>query len=249
VTVEDGVLVASGLSAGYFGHPFVRNVDIEVRRGEVVALIGPNGAGKTTTLLALAGELPLLGGTVRLDGRPQNGPLYRRARRGLAFVTEERSVFMRMSVLDNLRVGGSDPERAFEIFPILKPLARRLAGLLSGGEQQMLTLARVLTRPVAVVLIDEVSLGLAPLIVERLLHTVKEAVSRQGIGVLLVEQHVEAALSMSDRVYVMRRGSVALSGESLHIADQVRALEESYLSDRVRDATPAPVMPPEAPPA
>jgi branched-chain amino acid transport system ATP-binding protein len=242
--MSEAILTARSLSAGYFGHAFVQDLDLEIRRGEVVALIGPNGAGKTTTLLALAGELPLLGGSIDFAGIAASAPLHQRARAGLAFVTEERSVFMRMTVADNLRLGGCDLDTAFDLFPPLKPLAGRLAGLLSGGEQQMLTLGRALTRDISVLLIDELSLGLAPLIVARLLEAVRAAATEKGIGVLLVEQQVEAALAVSDRAYVLRRGSVALSGDSREISERVRELEVSYLAEK--ESAPASGTPAEA---
>jgi branched-chain amino acid transport system ATP-binding protein len=140
------LLVAKGVSAGYHGHPIVHDLDLVVHEGEVVVLLGPNGAGKTTTLLTLSGDLPHLSGEVVFDGKPTSAPLHRRAHAGLSFVTEERSVFMRLSVAENLRVGRTDVGRALELFPELKPLMRRRAGLLSGGEQQMLSLARALAR-------------------------------------------------------------------------------------------------------
>ncbi len=223
------LLSTEHLDAGYKGHPFVRDVTLEVGAGEVVALLGPNGAGKTTTLLTLAGELAPLGGAVSVDGAPTSAPLHRRAEQGLAFVTEERSVFMRMSVADNLRVGRCDRDRALALFPELRPLLDRRAGLLSGGEQQMLTLARALTRPTRLLLIDELSLGLAPLVVERLLQAVRGAALERGLGVLLVEQHVEQALRYADRAYVMRRGEIVLSGSAETLAGRIGELEQSYL--------------------
>jgi branched-chain amino acid transport system ATP-binding protein len=223
------VLRAAGVSAGYKGHAFVHDLDFEVAPGEVVALFGPNGAGKTTTMLTLAGELAPLSGEVHFAGGPTRAPLHRRAAEGLSFVTEERSVFMKLTVAENLRVGRCDEARALEHFPELDPLLGRQAGKLSGGEQQMLTLARALTRDTKVLLIDELSLGLAPLIVERLLEAVRGA-ARSGIGVVLVEQHVEQALRHADRAYVMRRGRIILSGSCEEVSGRIRDLEESYLA-------------------
>nr|WP_322098402.1 ABC transporter ATP-binding protein [Nakamurella alba] len=222
------LLEAQGLSAGYAGRPVVKDLDLSVTQGQVVVLLGPNGAGKTTTLLALAGELPALQGSVALFGGPAPAGLHRRARSGVGFVTEERSVFMEMTVEENLRVGRADAGQALELFPELRPLLRRRAGLLSGGEQQMLTLGRALARTPRLLLIDELSLGLAPLVVARLLTAVRAAAD-DGVGVVLVEQHVEQAMRIADHVYVMQRGAVVLSGPTAEVADRVAEIEASYL--------------------
>jgi branched-chain amino acid transport system ATP-binding protein len=227
------LLRAENVSAGYHGHPIVHDLSLEVKAGEVAVLLGPNGAGKTTTLLTLSGDLPALSGEVFLNGQSTKAPLYKRSRQGLSFVTEERSVFMRLSVAENLRVGRTDVGRALEIFPELKPLMRRRAGLLSGGEQQMLSLARALARQPKVLLIDELSLGLAPLVVIRLLDAVQKAAKDDGVGVLLVEQHVWQALRVSDQVYVMQRGKVVLSGPTSEVASRLADVEEAYLSSDV----------------
>jgi branched-chain amino acid transport system ATP-binding protein len=232
--MSDAVLEARQVCAGYHGHPFVRDLDMEVRAGEVVALIGPNGAGKTTTLLTLAGELTPLNGEIYLGGLLRRDSLDARARDRLGFVTEERSVFMTLTVAENLRVGRVDVKDAIGYFPELERLLGRSAGLLSGGEQQMLTLARAFARQPRVLLIDELSLGLAPLMVNRLLAAVRQIATDKQIGVLIVEQKVEAALSVSDRGYVMRDGEIVLSGASTEIAGRVRELEGSYLASRTQ---------------
>jgi branched-chain amino acid transport system ATP-binding protein len=219
-----------GVRAGYGSVPVVHDLDLSVHAGEVVALIGPNGAGKSTTLLTLAGDLPAISGTISWKGNPTRDPLYRRARNGLALVTEERSVFMALSAADNLRLAGVSRERAVSLFPELAPLMSRTAGLLSGGEQQMLTLARALGRDPQVLLADELSLGLAPLVVRRLLDAVRAAATTQGVGVLLVEQHVRQAMAIADQVHVMRRGRIVLSGTPAQLGDQIAELEEAYLS-------------------
>jgi len=188
------VLEARGVAAGYGPQPVIHDIDIVVQPGEVVGLLGANGAGKTTMLLALAGELPLLAGEVLLDGAVTTAPLHRRAKRGLTFVTEEKSVFMGLTARDNLRVADVDVDVALELFPELERLLAVRAGLLSGGEQQMLTLARALSRKPRVLLADELSMGLAPLIVKRLLEAVVRIAKNQGTAVLLVEQHVRKAL-------------------------------------------------------
>jgi branched-chain amino acid transport system ATP-binding protein len=225
-----GVLEARGVSAGYGPQPVIHDVDIVVHPGEVVGLLGANGAGKTTTLLTLAGELPLLRGEVLLDGAATSAPLFRRARQGLTFVTEEKSVFMGLSTRDNLRVADVDVDRALDLFPELAKRINVRAGLLSGGEQQMLTLARALSRQPRVLLADELSMGLAPLIVKRLLEAVVDAAKQHGTAVLLVEQHARKALEYSDRAYVMRRGHIELSGTSGELLGKIGEIEDRYLA-------------------
>jgi branched-chain amino acid transport system ATP-binding protein len=224
------MLEARGLSAGYGGQPVVRDLDLVVNEGEIVALLGPNGAGKTTTLLTLAGELPRVGGETLVFGTATRKPLYRRARQGMALITEERSVLMRMSVADNLRLGGGSVDGALEFFPELRDHVRRSAGLLSGGQQQMLTLARALARRPRILLADELSLGLAPLIVQRLLECVRVAAKEEGVAVLLVEQHVSKALDLADRAYVLGNGRIRLHGTAAEVRARARELEQAYLA-------------------
>jgi branched-chain amino acid transport system ATP-binding protein len=224
------VLAARGLSCGYGQMSVVRDLDLPIVAGEVAALIGPNGAGKTTTLLTLAGELPPTGGSVEWMGQPTTAPMHRRAQQGLSYVTEERSVIMGLSAQDNLRLAGVPVERATALFPELERLMKRPAGLLSGGEQQMLTVARALGRNPSVLLLDELSLGLAPMVVHRLLEAVRVASKEQGVGVLLVEQQVRQAIAVSDRVYLMQRGQVVLSGPSAEVGDQLSEIESAYLT-------------------
>ncbi|MCZ7525369.1 MAG: ATP-binding cassette domain-containing protein [Acidimicrobiia bacterium] len=220
---------ARGLSAGYGDLAAVRDLDLVVRPGEVVALLGPNGAGKTTTLLTLAGELAPLAGEVRWLGSTRRAPLHRRVRAGLGFVPEERSVIMSLTAGGNLRLGRGSAAAACEMFPELSPLLRRRAGLLSGGEQQILTLARALAAEPRLLLADELSLGLAPMVVDRLLACVREAADR-GVGVLLVEQRARDALDVADRVYVLRQGAVQLEAEAADLAGRFDDLERAYLS-------------------
>ncbi len=230
------LLECRGLAAGYGAVSVVRDLDLHVEPGEVVALIGPNGAGKTTTLLTIAGELPAISGDVVFRGAPTKAPLFRRARRGLGFVTEERSVFMALSAEENLRLAGVSPADAVAVFPELEPLMRRTAGLLSGGEQQMLTLARAVARDPKLLLVDELSLGLAPLVVKRLLQTVRRVANEKSTGILMVEQHVPQALNLADRVYVMQRGRIVMSGTADEVRGRIDEVEATYLSDqRARD--------------
>jgi branched-chain amino acid transport system ATP-binding protein len=230
VLLDRPALEARQIAAGYGAQPVIHDVDLTVRPGEVVALLGANGAGKTTTLLTLAGELPPLRGEVAMDGVITKAPLHKRARNGLTFVTEEKSVFMGLSTRDNLRVGQVDVDEALALFP---ELGRRMGvrgGLLSGGEQQMLTLARALARKPRVLLADELSMGLAPLIVKRLLEAVRAAADERGTAVLLVEQHVRKALQYADRAYVMRRGRIELSGTAAELRSRITEIEDHYLS-------------------
>jgi branched-chain amino acid transport system ATP-binding protein len=231
VTTLDTLIEANGLSAGYGKMAVVRDVDLRVDAGEVVALIGANGAGKTTTLLTLAGELTPLAGEVRFRGKPTRAPMHVRCRDGLGFITEERSVIMDMSVADNLKLARVSPQDALEFFPALERIMDRRAGLCSGGEQQMLSLARALGRHPTLLLADELSLGLAPIIVANLLQAVRDAANERGVGVLLVEQHVRQALQVADRVYVMERGRIVLSGTSSEVIGQLDKIEAAYLAE------------------
>jgi branched-chain amino acid transport system ATP-binding protein len=178
----------------------------------------------------LAGDLTPTGGIVRLLGEPTHAPLSKRAAKGVAYVAEDRSVFMRLSVAENLRIGRAPVGAATALFPELEALLQRRAGLLSGGEQQMLTLARALARKPKVLLVDELSLGLAPLAVDRLLVAIRAAAETQGVAVLLVEQHVRRVLRVADHIYVMQRGRIALSGSATSIAGQLDAVEHTYLA-------------------
>jgi branched-chain amino acid transport system ATP-binding protein len=223
------VLEARNLTVGYQGIPVISGLNVQVEAGEIVALLGPNGAGKTTTLMALAGELPISSGEVVMSGVSSRAPLYQRARHGLAFVTDDRSLFMGLSVLDNLKVGGVSPDAFFAIFPELQARSRIRAGQLSGGEQQMLAMGRALARRPMIMMADELSLGLAPLIVTRLLHTLRTAADTAGLGVLLVEQHVDAVMRIADRAYVMQRGRIELSGTTTELRAQLSTIENSYL--------------------
>lgn len=227
-------LRATGVSAGYGESLAVRELDLEVCAGQVVGLFGANGAGKTTTLLALAGGVSLAAGEVALDDARLAGPLHRRVRAGLGWVPEDRGVLMSLSVADNLRLGRGDPQVALDLFPELAPLRRRRAGLLSGGEQQMLAVGRALASRPRVLLIDELSLGLAPQVVDRLLGAVRAAAD-DGMGVLLVEQHVAKALEVIDHGYVLHRGRVRLAGPADALRDAMQDVAASYFGERGKD--------------
>ena len=225
------VLSARGLTAGYNNRAVIEDVNIDLRAGQVLALLGANGAGKTTTVLSLAGEIKPLRGTVEQGGHATTAPLHVRARRGMRLVTEERSVFMGLTAADNLRLVYRDIEPCVHLFPELKAILGRRTGLLSGGEQQMLTLARALVGEPSVILIDELSLGLAPLIVTRLAGAVRAAADR-GCAVLLVEQQMRHALEIADRVCVMRRGKIVLDGEAKVLLADTARIEAHYLGER-----------------
>jgi len=233
---KEYVLEARDLHAGYGEVAVVKGLNLHVKAAEIVALFGPNGAGKTTTLLTIAGDIPALGGEVLWNGKPTKLPLHRRARLGLALVPEERSVLMSMSVRDNLLLGSGGIETAVELFPELGPLLSRRAGLLSGGEQQMLTLARALATQPTALLIDELSLGLAPIIVDRLLARLSDIAKSRNVAVLLVEQQARRGLKVADRWYLMRRGQVVGEGDA---GSGAAGLEAAYLADHDPEHAPA----------
>jgi branched-chain amino acid transport system ATP-binding protein len=224
------VISVKGMCTGYAGQPVVHDLSFDVNPGEVLCLLGPNGAGKTTTMLALSGELPLIDGEVQFEGIKAKAPLYRRARAGMSYVTEERSVFKGMTLRDNLRVGGVDAEEAVALFPELGRRMTVRGGLLSGGEQQMLTLARALGRKPRLLLADELSLGLAPLVVDRLLQAVRKAADEQKTAVVMVEQHAHKALRYTDHALVMRRGRIGLDLTGEQARQRIGEVEQAYLT-------------------
>ena len=227
------------MSTGYHGVPVVRDLDLRVQEGEVVALLGPNGSGKTTTLLTTSALNPILKGDIKVLGSSIKGQRpHRLARAGLAHVPEDRSLFFQLTVKENLRLGARGAaaiDQALRYFPALEPLMDRRAGLLSGGEQQMLSMARALGTEPKLLMVDEMSLGLAPIIVERLLPVLRAVATDTGAGVLLVEQHVHLALEVADRAYVLNHGNLVLEGEAGYFRDNPRVLESSYLGGAVLD--------------
>jgi sulfate-transporting ATPase len=231
-TTAGPVMRAVGASAGYGKVPILNQVGLNIFPGEIVALLGPNGAGKTTLLRMLAGVLPATEGIIELNGHVTTEPLHKRIREGLSYVTEERSIFRSLTTAQNLRLGRGDADMALELVPELRPLLSRKAGLLSGGEQQMLTLARALAAQPRVLLADELSIGLAPLMVQRLFAAVRAAAD-SGLGVLLVEQQARAVLPYCDRAYVLRRGQIVMDASGDDLLSRVHEVEAHYLGDGV----------------
>jgi branched-chain amino acid transport system ATP-binding protein len=226
-------LAVSGLVAGYRATTVLRGVDLVVPAGHVVALLGPNGAGKTTLLRACSGLLQPSAGTVTVDGADRTGLApHDLVAAGVCHVPEGRAVFPTMTVAENLRLlappGMPDHlERAAEAFPVLGRKLDQVAGTLSGGEQQMLALARAFLRAPRYILLDEVSMGLAPRVVEEIFAALRRLVER-GSALLLVEQFVHMALAMADLVYVMDRGRIAFRGEPVEL--DADALAAAYLA-------------------
>ncbi|MFZ1996357.1 MAG: ATP-binding cassette domain-containing protein [Solirubrobacteraceae bacterium] len=226
------LLQVSDLTAGYDGAPVVRGMTLSVAAGEVVALLGPNGAGKTTTLRVLSALLRPMSGHVSFDGRDIAGIApHRLARSGVAHVLEGRGIFFGLTVAEHFRLERLDAAVAYEYFPALRNLHDRRAGLLSGGEQQMLSVARALARSPRLLLLDELSLGLAPVIVEHLLPVVRRFADVRGAGVLLVEQHIQLALEIADRGYVLSHGEVVLDRPAESLRQDRDLLVASYLGE------------------
>ena len=216
------LLKVKGLAVAYGGIQAVKGVDMEVREGELVTLIGSNGAGKTTTMKAITGTLPLQAGQIEYLGQniQGQGP-WDLVKQGLAMVPEGRGVFTRMTILENLQMGAyirsdvaairDDIEKVFHIFPRLRERKDQLAGTMSGGEQQMLAMGRALLSRPRVLLLDEPSMGLSPIMVDKIFEVVRD-VYAQGVTVLLVEQNASRALAIADRGYVMDSGLITMSG-------------------------------------
>jgi len=242
-------LVVTNLSAGYRGIPVVRELNLQVRPGEVVALLGPNGAGKTTTLETIAGLHRPINGTVELSGHSVGGkPAHALARTGLALVPEGRALFPGLTVREHLRLAGgrrlpggrrlaggrgaaAREDELLAMLPELRKCLNRKAGLLSGGEQQMLAVGRALVTRPGLLLVDEMSLGLAPVIVERLLPILRRVATEFGTSVLFVEQHVALALEISDRAYILTHGRISLEGSAAELSQRQDLLAASYLGE------------------
>ncbi|MDI3513338.1 MAG: branched-chain amino acid transport system ATP-binding protein [Rhodocyclaceae bacterium] len=216
------LLRLQGLKIAYGGIQAVKGIDLELRAGETVCLIGANGAGKTTTLNAIAGVLPIAGGDIEYRGERINAlPAHRRLRAGIALVPEGRGIFTRLTVEENLRMGAysrndaaaieADLERVYTMLPRVKERLPQVAGTLSGGEQQMVAIGRALLSRPRLLLLDEPSMGLAPLVVEKIFEVV-QSVAREGVTILLVEQNANLALEFAQRGYVMESGRITLTG-------------------------------------
>jgi branched-chain amino acid transport system ATP-binding protein len=233
------LLKVSGLRVSYGGIQAVKGISFEVREGELVSLIGANGAGKTTTLKAITGTQGVAAGDIEFMGKPIKGQgAWNLVKQGLVMVPEGRGTFTRMTILENLQMGAyvrndnevaADIDKVFGIFPRLKERATQLAGTMSGGEQQMLAMGRALMARPKVLLMDEPSMGLSPIMVDKIFEVVND-IHRQGTTVLLVEQNASRALGLADRGYVMDSGEITMQGEakSLLADPRVRA---AYLGE------------------
>jgi branched-chain amino acid transport system ATP-binding protein len=227
------LLQADAVSSGYNGVPAIRDLSLTVREGEVIAMLGPNGAGKTTSLLAMVGMLPLMSGSVTALGRPVRRRTDQLVRAGMLLVPDDRGVFADLTVREHFRMARGKRSAAREEFvlgrfPALASLQGRKAGLLSGGEQQMLAIGKALLAEPKLLLIDEMSLGLAPKIVQEMLPGLRDLAQTEGVGVVLVEQHVSLALSVSDRAVVLNHGRVVLEGEATELLRDPGLVEAAY---------------------
>ena len=234
------LLEVRGLKVAYGGIQAVKGVDFEVREGELVSLIGSNGAGKTTTMKAITGSLPFVEGDIKYMGQSIRGKgAWDLVRQGLAMVPEGRGVFTRMTTIENLQMGAhirndkpeiaKDMEKVFTIFPRLRERKDQLAGTMSGGEQQMLAMGRALMSRPKVLLMDEPSMGLSPIMVDKIFEVVKE-VYQQGVTVLLVEQNASRALQIADRAYVMESGLITMSGDARQMLSDPK-VRAAYLGE------------------
>jgi branched-chain amino acid transport system ATP-binding protein len=240
--MSENILRIAGLKVAYGGIKAVKGIDLEVNRGELVTLIGANGAGKTTTLKAITGTLPAckVEGSISYLGQPLgSSKSFKLVHDKLAMVPEGRGVFTRMTIHENLLMGAytrkdqagidADVEKWYAVFPRLKERARQLAGTLSGGEQQMLAMARALMCHPTLLLLDEPSMGLSPIMVEKIFEVIRD-VSQQGITILLVEQNARLALQAAGRAYVMESGAMSMAGDARQMLDDPR-VQAAYLGE------------------
>ena len=234
------LLKISGLKVAYGGIKAVKGIDLEVREGELISLIGSNGAGKTTTMKAVTGSLGYEAGDIEYLGKSIKGKgAWDLVKQGLAMVPEGRGVFTRMTITENLQMGAyirkdkagiaQDIERMFGIFPRLRERKDQLAGTMSGGEQQMLAMARALMSQPKVLLLDEPSMGLSPIMVDKIFEVVRD-VSKQGVTILLVEQNARRALQIADRAYVMDSGEIIMTGVGRDMLDDPK-VRAAYLGE------------------
>ena len=233
------LLKVSGLKVAYGGIQAVKGVNFEVREGELVSLIGANGAGKTTTLKAVTGLQPIAAGEVSYLGEPIKGKgAWDLAKKGLVMVPEGRGTFTRMTIIENLQMGAynrndgeiqADMDKVFGLFPRLKERAKQLAGTMSGGEQQMLAMGRALMARPKVLLLDEPSMGLSPIMVDKIFEVVND-IHQQGVTILLVEQNASRALQLANRGYVMESGEVTMDGEGQALLNDPK-VRAAYLGE------------------
>ena len=232
------LLEVKNLQVAYGGIQAVRGIDFHINKGELVTLIGANGAGKTTTLKTLVGMVKIAGGSINFDGKDTSSiATHDFVRNGLVMVPEGRGIFGKLTVEENLQMGGfhrsdkdgiqRDIERGYELFPRLKERQKQLAGTLSGGEQQMVAMARAIISQPKLLLLDEPSMGLAPLIVEKIFEII-QMVAAEGVTMLLVEQNAKLALQVSQRGYVMESGKISMSGPAKELLDDER-VRNAYL--------------------
>jgi len=227
------------LQVSYGGIQAVKGIDLEVRAGELVSLIGANGAGKSTTLKAVTGLQPIAAGEVFYDGRPLRGQgAWNLVKQGLVMVPEGRGTFTRMSIGENLLMGAftrkdvdvdADIDKIYALFPRLKERRKQLAGTLSGGEQQMLALGRALMSRPRLLILDEPSMGLSPIMVDKIFEVVAD-IAKQGVTLLLVEQNASRALALADRAYVMESGLITMSGQASALLDDPK-VRAAYLGE------------------
>ena len=238
VTTDGPALEIKNMSAGYNGSAVVRDISITVGQGEIVALLGANGAGKTTTLSAVAGLIKPLDGDILLAGVSIVGKsAHKLARQGISLVPEDRALFHELTTRENLRIAGArgktkeSEEQILELLPELKKCLNRKAGLLSGGEQQMLAVGRALVSSPKLLIVDEMSLGLAPVVVERLLPVLQDVATTLGTSVLVVEQHVALAMDVASRAYVLAHGRLTLEGKTSELKNNQDLIVASYFGD------------------